>query len=145
MVASKLHVEDFPGIIKSLTGVVFLGTPHKGSKWQSPAAIIATAASALGLGEQSKLLNAVQQDSEMLQDLVQDFTRTVNRTSVSILCFFEQLKSDITKLIKGRNSFFPSYKVTSGPVHTTSPPLISFRTTSSTKTPVALTVFLALV
>ncbi|KAF3000472.1 hypothetical protein E8E14_000812 [Neopestalotiopsis sp. 37M] len=107
VVISKLHFEDFPGIIQSLAGIVFLGTPHRGSRAQSPASIIATIASTLGLGEKSSLLTAVQQDSEMLQDLVQDFTRTVNRNSVPLFCFFEQLKSDITKPLKSKKSFLP--------------------------------------
>ena len=111
VVISKLHVEDFPGIAKSLAGVVFLGTPHKGSKWQSPAGVIAAVASTLGLGEERNLMKIVQKDSEMLQDLVQDFTRTANRSSVPLLCLFEQLKSDITKPIKGKNSLIPAYKV----------------------------------
>jgi hypothetical protein len=111
VVISKLHIEDFPGIIQSLAGILFLGTPHKGSKWQSSASIIASIASTLGFGEESLLLKVVQQDSEMLRDLIQDFTRTINRSSVPLFCFFEQQKSDITRLIKSKTSLIPAYKV----------------------------------
>ena len=94
-----------------MAGIIFLGTPHRGSQTQSKASIIAKIASILGQGEQSSLLKAVEKDSEMLNDLVHDFTRVVNKASIELFCFFEQQKSDVTKILKPKSSFRPEYRV----------------------------------
>ena len=75
--------------------------------------MIANIASAVSLGEQSSLLKAVEKDSEMLVDLLHDFTRTVNTISIPLFCFFEQHKSDVAKVIrfKGSKNLMPSVKV----------------------------------
>lgn len=108
---AKLHDEDYPDILRSVAGIIFLGTPHRGSQTQSKASIIAKIASILGQGEQSSLLKAVEKDSEMLNDLVHDFTRVVNKASIELFCFFEQQKSDVTKILKPKSSFRPEYRV----------------------------------
>ncbi|KAG8531939.1 uncharacterized protein KY384_003575 [Bacidia gigantensis] len=110
LISAKLHDTDFPGVVQSTAGVIFLGTPHRGSKSQSKAAVIAAIASAMGCGEDTSLLKAVEKDSEMLHDLLYDFTRTVNTASIPLFCFFEQHKSDISKIVKPRGSFLPAYK-----------------------------------
>ena len=109
LVSAKLHEEDYPSIIRSVAGVVFLGTPHRGSGSQSKASVIASIASAVSLGEHSSLLKVVEKDSEMLVDLLHDFTRTVNTMSIPLFCFFEQHKSDIAKVLKFKG--LPSFKV----------------------------------
>lgn len=113
LVSAKLHKEDYPSVIRSVAGVVFLGTPHRGSNSQSKASVIASVASAVSLGEHSSLLKAVEKDSEMLADLLHDFTRTVNTMSIPLFCFFEQHKSDVTKVLKSKISkmVMPSVKV----------------------------------
>ena len=111
--SAKLHEEDYPSIIKSVAGVVFLGTPHRGSKSQSKASVIASIASAVSLGEHSNLLKVVDKDSETQADLLHDFTRTVNTISIPLFCFFEQHKSDVAKALKfkGSKMLMPSIKV----------------------------------
>ncbi|KAL8732752.1 MAG: hypothetical protein Q9166_002533 [cf. Caloplaca sp. 2 TL-2023] len=66
----------------------------------------------MSLGEHSGLLKALDKDSEMLADLLHDFTRTVNTISIPLFCFFEQHKSDITKVLKfkGSKMIMPSVK-----------------------------------
>jgi hypothetical protein len=108
---AKLHDEDYPNILRSVTGIIFLGTPHRGSQTQSKASIIARIASTLGQGEHSSLLKAVEKDSEMLNDLVHDFTRVVNKASIQLLCFFEQQKSDVAKILKPKSSGFLRHRV----------------------------------
>ncbi len=97
--------------MQSTVGVVFLGTPHRGSNSQSKAAILASIVFALGWGEDSALLKAVEKDSEMLNDLLYDFTRTINIASIPLFCFFEQHKSDIAKIVKPKGSYLPAYRV----------------------------------
>jgi hypothetical protein len=111
ILCAKLHEKDYPDIIKSVAGVVFLGTPHRGSNSQPKASLIATIASAVHCGVQSSLLKAVEKDSEMLADLLQDFTRTANIESIPLFCFFEQYKSDIGKVLTHKGSLWLTYKV----------------------------------
>ena len=110
IVSAKLHEEDYPDIISSIAGVIFLGTPHRGSNSQSKASIIASVASAFNFGEQRSLLKAVEKDSDMLADLLHDFVRTANTISIPLFCFFEQYKTDITRVLKFRH-LMPSVKV----------------------------------
>ncbi|MCJ1357990.1 MAG: hypothetical protein MMC33_007988 [Icmadophila ericetorum] len=113
-VSAKLHEEDYPCVIRSTVGVIFLGTPHRGSNSQSKASVIASIASAVLLGEHSSLLKVVEKDSEVLADLLHDFTRTVNTVSIPLFCFFEQHKSDVGKILKfkGSKMLMPSIKDT---------------------------------
>jgi hypothetical protein len=117
-VSAKLHEENYPSIIRSVAGVVFLGTPHRGSNSQSKASVIASIASAVSLGEHSSLLKVVDKDSEILADLLHDFTRTANTLSIPLFCFFEQHKSDVTKVLKfkGSKMLMPSFKVRHPPL-----------------------------
>jgi hypothetical protein len=108
---AKLHDEDYLNIFHSVAGIIFLGTPHRGSQTQSKASIIASIASTIGQGEQSSLLKAVEKDSEMLNDLVHDFTRVVINASIRLSCFFEQQKSDVAKILRPQSSYFPKYRV----------------------------------
>jgi len=112
-VSAKLHEEDYPSIFRSVAGVIFLATPHRGSKSQSKASVIASIASAVSLGEHSSLLKVVDKDSEMLADLLHDFTRTVNTMAIPLFCFFEQHKSDVATVLKfkGSKMLMPSVKV----------------------------------
>ena len=75
--------------------------------------MIASIASAVLLGEHSSLLKVVEKDSEVLADLLHDFTRTVNTVSIPLFCFFEQHKSDVGKILKfkGSKMLMPSIKV----------------------------------
>ncbi|KAL8910946.1 MAG: hypothetical protein Q9171_003813 [Xanthocarpia ochracea] len=88
-----------------------MGTPHRGSKSLSKASLIASIASAVFLGEHSSLLKVLDEDSEMLADLLHDFTRTVNTISIPLFCFFAQHKSDVSMFkSKALQMLFPSVK-----------------------------------
>ena len=67
----------------------------------------------MALGEHSNLLKVLDKDSEILADLLHDFTRTVNTVAIPLFCFFEQHKSDIAKVVKfkGAKMLLPTLKV----------------------------------
>ena len=111
--SAKLHEEDYPSVIRSVAGVIFLGTPHRGSKSQSKASLLASIAASVALGEHSSLLKVLDKESEILADLLHDFTRTVNTVAIPLFCFFEQHKSDIAKVLKfkGSKMLMPTFKV----------------------------------
>ena len=77
--------------------------------------MIATIASMVGIGEESQILKSVEKDSDALNDMVHDFTRLANASSIPLFCFFEQHKSDAAKPFKPKGAhIWPTYKVVSG-------------------------------
>ena len=75
-------------------GIVFLGTPHRGTKAAKWGSIVATSAKALGFGAEDSILKDLQEDSESSRDLLYNFTLWANRASLRVICFFEQHQSD---------------------------------------------------
>ena len=51
----------------------------------------------LGFASENKILRDLREDSESLRDLLYAFTLWANATAVSIVCFFEQHKTDYGK------------------------------------------------
>jgi hypothetical protein len=77
--------------------------------------MIATIASMVGIGEKSQILKSVEKDSNALNDMIHDFTRLANTSSIPLFCFFEQHKSDAAKAFKPKGAhIWPAYKVASG-------------------------------
>ena len=74
--------------------------------------MIATIASIVGIGEKSQVLQSVEKDSEALTDMIYDFTRFANSSSIPVFCFFEQHKSDAARLFRPKGAhLWPTYKV----------------------------------
>ena len=83
-------------------GIVFLGTPHRGTKAANWGSIIATSAKALGFGTEDSILKDLQEGSEGSRDLLYEFTLWANRASTTLICFFEQHHTDYGKRLGGR-------------------------------------------
>jgi hypothetical protein len=79
------------------TGVIFLGTPHRGTKASKWGEMIAFSAKQFGWSTESEILNDLREDSKILSDLLQEFTLWLFRMSVSTVCFFEQHETDYGK------------------------------------------------
>ncbi|RDW85905.1 hypothetical protein BP5796_04230 [Coleophoma crateriformis] len=92
------------------TGVIFLGTPHRGSKSSSKADQIANIAAFMGLGARSKLLATINEDSDIAKDMVQDFTTVAKENDISLFCFYEELSTDIAAIIRPKLLRFLPYR-----------------------------------
>jgi hypothetical protein len=109
---SAKQLARYASIVDHVTGVVFIGTPHKGTGSQSSAAIVASIASYSGVGQRSQLLDALEPQSNVLDDIVRRFTLLANDMGIPLCCFFEQRKTDITAIVRHFViPFFPRYEV----------------------------------
>lgn len=111
MLTARLHELDYPGISQSIAGLVTISTPHRGSGLQPIGSLIANIASAVGCAEKQNLIKYTEKDSEVVADLVQDFSRVAIANSIPIFCFFELRKSDVGRLARPRRLGWPTVKV----------------------------------
>ena len=81
----------------STVGIIFLGTPHRGTQASKWGELIAVSGKKLGFGSEDKILKDLCTDSEALTDLLYNFTLWLFRMSVPTVCFFEQHKTDYGK------------------------------------------------
>ncbi|KAI0882946.1 uncharacterized protein GGS22DRAFT_169128 [Annulohypoxylon maeteangense] len=97
--------EDFYGIFDSVTGVVFLGTPHYGVQdsfqRQIQGQIYKKVAEA-NIQVQDNILHSMAPDNDLLVKCVFDFTRTValeQQQAPKLFCFYEQKPSRIDLIV----------------------------------------------
>lgn len=100
MELANCHGDRYQTVADAIGGIIFLGTPHRGSPAQPIGSIIAGAAEALGYGE-STLIMDVTEDSKDIYDLVNKFTKIVIRNRIAetgaIVCFFENKKTNYSR------------------------------------------------
>jgi hypothetical protein len=78
----------------STIGVIFLGTPHRGSPSSKWGEILVRCGRSLGLGSDDRILKDLHESSEALTDLLYPFTIWLFRMSVDVFCFYEQHETD---------------------------------------------------
>jgi hypothetical protein len=110
VIAAKLHLDDHQHLIQSAAGIIFLGTPHQGSRSQSWAKLIGTIASEFGLGH-AGIFNYIESNSAILRDQLHDFTLVANRANIPIFCFFERYETNIAQILLPKSWTMMKYKV----------------------------------
>ena len=93
--------EAFQYLATSTVGVIFLGTPHRGTKVSKWGEWVAYSGKQLGLGMDDTILKDLREDSETLNDLLYTFTLWLFRMSVPTVCFFEMHKTDYGQRLGG--------------------------------------------
>jgi hypothetical protein len=102
LIIAKLLETENPGILASSIGVVFLGTPHRGSQSFHPQSeLLAAIASQSDLhdGIEPEILDAMRSDSGAPVDVAEDFADLCRNIGLPVTCFFEQRKSTLGKVI----------------------------------------------
>ncbi|KFZ17155.1 hypothetical protein V502_04720 [Pseudogymnoascus sp. VKM F-4520 (FW-2644)] len=92
IVSSRLHSE-YRHIAESTVGVIFLGTPHRGSEAAKWGVLIASLGEVWGSTEQ-RILKDLQKQSGTLTDRLHDFSSWLFSESVPVVCYWEQLETD---------------------------------------------------
>jgi hypothetical protein len=103
---AKMQQGAYPGVFDSTIGIVFLGTPHRGthSFTQTSALFAAIAASSdLSRNLEIGVLDSMTSDNGALQDVTDDFVSLCADSGPMITCFFEQRPSKLGKII-GKNN-----------------------------------------
>ena len=78
----------FEAVKTSTFGIVFLGTPHRGSEATSLAQILANIAKVTFKSPKTQLLKSLEKESAELMDLLEDFSHI--HSSVQIVSCYEQ-------------------------------------------------------
>lgn len=97
MVSAISHNGNFQYLALSTVGIVFLGTPHRGTQATKWGEFVARSGNLLGLGVETSILKDLRADSENLRDLLYEFTLWANRALLSLVCYFEQHATDYGK------------------------------------------------
>jgi len=93
--------DTFQYLATSTVGIVFLGTPHRGTKASKWGEWIAYTGKKFGLEMSDAILKDLREDSETLNDLLYYFTLWLFRMSVPTVCFFEIHKTDYGQKVGG--------------------------------------------
>ena len=93
--------DTFQYLATSTVGIVFLGTPHRGTKASKWGEWIAYTGKKLGLETSDEILKDLHEDSVTLKYLLYNFTLWLFRMSVSTVCFFEMHKTDYGRKVGG--------------------------------------------
>ena len=88
--------------MSSTKGIIFLGTPHRGTgEITSSGLMLRLIASAPELHIESAVLDTVQQNSDVLKNLHDEFL-IVYKHKVEMCCFFEQKSTEVGVIINER-------------------------------------------
>ncbi|KAG9858490.1 hypothetical protein KCU98_g434, partial [Aureobasidium melanogenum] len=94
---------EWPGIFQSVTGLIFFGTPFRGAEGISQSEMLQAALSKYQDQVQTEVLQILDPGNELLQDLVDTFTKLRSQPNQArIACFYETKPCDIGRLIGQR-------------------------------------------
>jgi hypothetical protein len=97
-VNAHLH-EGRENIAMATAGVIFFGTPHRGSKDASWGRIIAVLGSYSGFNSYDGIIKDLEEESTHQVDLLHGFSVWLRRMSVETVCFFELKETDYGRKI----------------------------------------------
>ena len=64
-----------------------------------------------GVGDKSALLDVVKEDSDMLKDIIREFTEVAIKFDIQLYCFYEQSATNIAAVVLPRFLGFLRYPV----------------------------------
>ena len=99
---AKLLEHTWPAIFASVTGVVFMGTPHRGTgSITSSGLLYAAIASDPSLRVDGTVLKALEYGNDVLMDVLDEFICLCNALTpgMSLCCFFEQRRTCVGRVI----------------------------------------------
>lgn len=103
----------YSDLLRSTAGVVFLGTPLRGTETASIAGWVAWIRGFMGKETSTTLLQDLQKNESSLDKLIYDFTKIAISHEFQIRCFYETRSTQIANAALSRRitKFFPNLKV----------------------------------
>jgi len=101
-----MHPAKYPSLFDSCIGVIFLGTPHRGSgSFTQDSALLTAIAAASDVYQhlETGVLDAMTSKTGSLLDVADDFISLCVHGGPKVSCFFEQRSSMLGKVI-GKNN-----------------------------------------
>jgi hypothetical protein len=99
---------EYLDVAGSTVGVIFLGTPHRGSPAAKWGALIASNAWMLGVVKEDRILKDLEEQSSTLIDRLHDFSRWLFSDSVGVTCCFEKNVTDYSSRMMPLGDILPS-------------------------------------
>jgi hypothetical protein len=99
---AKMRQNAYPGVFDSSVGVVFLGTPQRGTKsFTKESALLAAIAASSDLSQnlETGVLGSMTSESGDLLDMADDFITLCTDGGPMITCFYEQRASKLGKIV----------------------------------------------
>ncbi|KAI0110359.1 Alpha/Beta hydrolase protein [Nemania sp. FL0031] len=111
-------------IYTSTAGVVFMGTPHRGSSTVSYGEIVAKFAKLLLRQPNDELLQTLRPDSHILDKQRHDFTTISN--DMTIVCIREELPTGMGLIVPQVSASYDAFNVMCGAIHANHMSMVKF-------------------
>jgi len=108
---NALSREDMKYIATTTAGILFFGTPHRGSENASLGRLISQIGRTSGLDFSDRIIQDLEADSPRLSDTFNQFSSWLFNASTPVVCFFELRAKTILPL------FQRTGKIVSGGLH----------------------------
>lgn len=113
-------------IYGSTIGVVFMGTPHRGSSTESYGEIAANIAKLSFRQPNKQLLQTLKPDSQILEKQRDGFTTVSN--DIAIVCIREELPTGVGMIVPEASASYDGFNVTRGAIHANHMNMVKFTT-----------------
>lgn len=97
MLMTALNLDDYKHVTDATVGIVFLGSPLKGTRLADWGHLVAIVGRELGYGSNPYVVGALREGEESMTDLLNNFTRWVQKKQVTVCCFFEAAPTSYSK------------------------------------------------
>jgi len=81
---------DIASILLATRGIIFLGTPHRRNRAESLSKLVATIVQSVQ-GVDDNLMSDLERESQTLDRITDGFSQILNRRSITVFSFVEEL------------------------------------------------------
>ena len=108
MLTSCQSEDEYSHIAEHTAGVIFLGSPLKGTSLARWGDLVAIVGDGFGYNSNGNLVHELDEGNQSITELLNDFIRWVGKKQVSVCCFYELYTTDYRKRLGRLGSWMPS-------------------------------------
>ncbi|KAF2176599.1 hypothetical protein K469DRAFT_678515 [Zopfia rhizophila CBS 207.26] len=104
LLEARHHVDEWPGIFDSTTGLIFFGTPFRGAEGMTQTEMLEAARTAYNEDQvEEEVLKILEPGNEFLQDLVDQFGKIQSKPNkAQVACLYELKPSNVGAIVGGK-------------------------------------------